>query len=359
MSEPLAQTAALRLAGLFVLGTAVSAALILLLRPLLLRYAMARPSARGLHLAPTPQGGGLAVLGACAMTSVTAAVLAGYHQESRMLATVLAAAAGLAVLGFVDDVRPLPALPRLVVQCALMAVGVWLLPDHTRVLPWLPFGLERVVLVVAGAWFINLTNFMDGMDWITVADGVPVTVALVCFWAGGTLPPVPGLIALGLLAGLLGYAPFNKPPARLFLGDVGSLPIGFLLAYGLFSLAGQSGGGMPSLAAAVLLPLYPIADSGLTLLWRLGRRERIWEPHRTHYYQVAVLRGLTVWHVLARIAVANAVLAGAAWICVVGLAPWWLLSLIGVATVAATLASLVLPSVKPKPPEAKPPLPRG
>ena len=101
--------------------------------------------------------------------------------------------------------------------------------------------------------------------------------------------------------GLLGFAPFNAPAARLFLGDVGSLPIGLVVAYALFDLASHG-----ALAAAILLPFYYIADSGLTLARRLRRGERVWEAHRTHFYQVAVARGFTTRQVLGRVALTNA-----------------------------------------------------
>ncbi|MCW6510502.1 glycosyl transferase [Lichenifustis flavocetrariae] len=295
--------------ALLIAAAAISAAAIVVLKPWLLRYALARPSARGLHSVPTPQGGGIAVQLACAVAAGCGALLLNLPQaQSNRLFAVLAAALGLGLLGFVDDIRPLPPLPRLIIQLVLMSVGVAMLPEGTRVFAWMPAELEFGLLVIAGTWFINLTNFMDGMDWITVAEAVPVTACLALFAASGFLPPAGGLLALGLLGGLLGFAPFNRPPARLFLGDVGSLPIGFLLAYALFCLAGNAAAGPGALAAAVILPLYYIADSGITLLRRLQRRERIWEPHRSHFYQVAAQR-CGPWPVLVRVLVGNAVLA--------------------------------------------------
>lgn len=317
-----------------ILGAAgLAAGLIVLTRPLLVRYALARPSARGLHTEPTPQGGGLAVLlAAAAAAGAGAALLPLDPADAGRLGGILAVTAVLAGLGFVDDVRPLPPLPRLILQLACMTAGVLLLPAGTRVFPFLPVGAERALLTVAGAWFINLTNFMDGMDWITVTELVPISGALALFWATGTLPAVPGLLALALLGGLCGYAPFNKPPARLFLGDVGSLPLGFLTAYGLFALAGSPAAGAGALAGAVILPLYYIADSGLTLVWRLGRRERVWVPHRSHFYQVAAQRD-GVPSVLIRIGVANVVLL---WLGIVAVEAG--LAMIGVAALAMAAA---------------------
>ncbi len=301
---------ALVLTGLIAGGALLSVGLIWLLRPWLLRYAMARPSARGLHTTPTPQGGGIAVIVTClAVAAVAASLIPLAPGDAARLTLVLAAAGGLGALGFVDDVRPLPAAPRLLLQLAAMTVGVLALPEGGRVLPMLPLGIERVVLVLGGTWFINLTNFMDGMDWVTVIDTVPLMAWLVLLWAIGGLSAPAGILAIGLLGGLLGYAPFNRPVARLFLGDVGSLAIGFLIAYALFSLAGTG-----HLVAALVLPLYALADTGITLARRLLRRERIWEPHRDHFYQAAIARGLSVWQVLGRIGATNAVLAVVAWV---------------------------------------------
>ncbi|MDX7951131.1 glycosyl transferase [Lichenihabitans sp. Uapishka_5] len=314
-------------------AAALTAGLIVLLRPWLARYALARPSARGLHSVPTPQGGGIAVLVATALAAgIGAQCTALLPGDATRLGAVLAAAAVLAVLGLIDDIRPLPALPRLVVQLACMAVGVWMLPEGTRLFGIMPLGLERALLVLAGAWFINLTNFMDGMDWLTVAELVPISCGLAMFWATGLLPVVPGLLALGLLGGLAGYAPFNKPPARLFLGDVGSLPLGFLTAYGLFALGGSSAAGGGALAGAIILPLYYIADSGLTLVGRLRRREAVWTPHRSHFYQVAAQRD-GVWSVLGRVGVTNAVLL---WLGIVSVVSGF--AALGVAALAMAVA---------------------
>jgi UDP-N-acetylmuramyl pentapeptide phosphotransferase/UDP-N-acetylglucosamine-1-phosphate transferase len=106
---------------------------------------------------------------------------------------------------------------------------------------------------------------------------------------------------------MIGFAPFNRPVARLFLGDVGSLPIGLMLGWILLLLAGRG-----HLVAAVLLPLYYIADASITLGRRLLRRERVWEAHRTHFYQRATERGFSVSEVVVRVFVLNLALAALA-----------------------------------------------
>src|SRR6185437_8048678 len=114
----------------------------------------------------------------------------------------------------------------------------------------LPWWLERALIVFAGIWFVNLVNFMDGVDWMTVVEVVPVTAGVALFGAMGAMPPAATALALALAGAMIGFAPFNRPVARLFLGDVGSLPIGLMLGYLLTLLAGHG-----HLAAALLLPL--------------------------------------------------------------------------------------------------------
>ena len=110
------------------------------------------------------------------------------------------------------------------------------------------------------------------------------------------------LVALALLGAMLGFAPFNRPVARLFLGDVGSLPIGLLLGWLLVLLAGDG-----HLAAALLLPLYYLADATITLGRRWPEGERVWQAHRTHFYQRATDRGFSVQQIVARVFVVNLV----------------------------------------------------
>jgi len=292
---------------LALLSALLSALLIVVLKPLLVRYALARPNARSSHRVPTPQGGGIAVVGASLLVTGLAVLLFPGLDGPAAESFLVAAAAGLvlAAVGATDDIRPLPTIPRLLLQIG--AVTAVVLTSDMRLLPGLvPLSLERALLVFGGVWFVNLVNFMDGLDWITVAEMVPVTgfVAL-CGWAG--LMPLPAAYAAALCGALIGFAPFNRPVARLFLGDVGSLPIGLLVGWLLLHLAGTG-----ALAAALLLPLYYLMDATLTLLRRLARRERVWEAHRTHFYQKATDNGFSALAVSAHVFGLNLALAGLA-----------------------------------------------
>jgi UDP-N-acetylmuramyl pentapeptide phosphotransferase/UDP-N-acetylglucosamine-1-phosphate transferase len=327
------------LAGLIVLAAAaVSAALIAILRPLLSRYALARPNARSSHRAPTPQGGGLAVV-ACSVGAALVWMLAvpQLGSDDRLqLAAVACATALLAILGAVDDLRGLGAGVKLALQAIAVAAVIAALPSDIRVLPSVPIWWERAPLVVGGVYFVNIVNFMDGIDWITVAEVVPVTLGLVLIGALGELPAYAVVVALALLGSTLGFALFNRPPARLFLGDVGSLPIGLLLGWLLLLLAAKS-----HVAAALLLPLYYLADATITLLRRLRAGQRIWAAHRTHFYQRATDRGLSVIQVDARVFAVNLALLALALTTVAAARRWVDLAalLLGGGLVAALLAN--------------------
>jgi UDP-N-acetylmuramyl pentapeptide phosphotransferase/UDP-N-acetylglucosamine-1-phosphate transferase len=325
---------------LWVLGPIVFAfflswALLRLLRPWLARYVMAQPSARSSHDHPTPQGGGISVILAVLLAAWVPLSSGLLQNESGQLLVVTAATTLLALVGAIDDIRSLPAATRLAVQCIAVGAVITALPNDVQILPQVPSWIERAGVFVAGVWFVNLVNFMDGIDWMTVAEVVPVTAAILALGLGGVIGTLPTVIAGALLGAIIGFAPFNRPVAKVFLGDVGSLPIGLLLGWILLQLAGSG-----YLAAAVILPLYYFADATITLLGRIARGEPISQAHRTHFYQRATDRGFTVREVVTHVFLLNLTLAALALIavaaqnilvsvamfCVAAGAVWWLLA---------------------------------
>jgi UDP-N-acetylmuramyl pentapeptide phosphotransferase/UDP-N-acetylglucosamine-1-phosphate transferase len=309
-------------------AAALTAGLIVVLLPALRRHALARPNVRSSHVEPTPQGGGIAVVVATAIVALAAVTLIAPPNERAQLAWVFGAAGLIAAVGAVDDVRPMPVLPRLLLQALAVSVTIAALPADLRIVPALPWAFECALLALAALWFVNAVNFMDGIDWITVAEAVPVTAGLVALGWLGALPTAAVVAALALLGAMIGFAPFNRPVARLFLGDVGSLPIGLLLAWLLIMLALDG-----YVAAALLLPLYYLADASLTLARRLIAGERVWQPHRTHFYQRATDGGFTVSEIVARVFASNVVLALLA-VVSVAVPAWW----VAVATLLAGAA---------------------
>lgn len=286
--------------GLLIAAALISAFLIVLLHPLLQRYVLARPNARSSHRTPTPQGGGIAVVTATIILAVIALADHPFTADGVVpFWPVLGAAAFLALVGAVDDIRSIPILPRLLLQALAVAAVIAALPGELRVAP-LPWWVERALLLLVGVWFVNLVNFMDGIDWMSVAEVVPVAGGLVLLGVLGALPAPGTFVALALCGAMLGFAPFNRPVARLFLGDVGSLPIGLLLLWPLVLLAGNG-----HLAAALILPLYYLADATITLGRRVLKGEPFWQAHRTHFYQRATDRGFRVIEVVARVFCVN------------------------------------------------------
>lgn len=326
--------------GCLALSAAVTFGLIVLLKPLLQRYALARPNARSSHTIPTPQGGGIAIVAATLGTAL-AAVLLLQGQVPHWIMALAAAATLLAAVGAIDDIRPLPVAPRLLLQILAIGIAIFSLPDDLRIAPFVAPAIERALLVVAVLWFVNLTNFMDGLDWLTVAEVLPVTASLAILGlAAGLLPAAAVLLAVALFGAMLGFAPFNKPIARLFLGDVGSLPLGLLLAVLLIFLAASG-----HIVAAILLPLYYLADATLTLLRRMRAGEQFWQAHRSHFYQRATANGFTVREVVARVFILNLALAGLAFVSVI-LQSWAIrlaMLAIGIALVSLLLRNFARP----------------
>jgi UDP-N-acetylmuramyl pentapeptide phosphotransferase/UDP-N-acetylglucosamine-1-phosphate transferase len=217
---------------------------------------------------------------------------------------LLAATVLIALVGVADDIRTIPIVPRLMLQALSVGAVLYAAPGDLQLFPVCPLWIERAVLFVAGLWFVNLVNFMDGLDWMTVAEVLPITAALVALGLFGALPFSATMVAAALAGAMLGFAPFNRPVAKVFLGDVGSLPIGLLLGWCLLELAFRH-----HLAAALLLPLYYLADATATLLRRIARREPFWLAHRSHFYQRATDNGFSVRGVVGRVFALNLVLA--------------------------------------------------
>jgi UDP-N-acetylmuramyl pentapeptide phosphotransferase/UDP-N-acetylglucosamine-1-phosphate transferase len=284
----------------------LSAVLTWAIRPLMMRIALAKPNARSSHRIPTPQGAGIAVVAATLIAAI-AVIAFGGATEMKIPVAVFAAALFIAAVGFVDDVRTIPVVPRLLLQGAAVAAVIVATPEGLRIVPACPFWIERGLLVLAGLWFVNLVNFMDGLDLMTAAEIVPITSALVLLGWLAELPVPATIAAAALLGAMLGFAPFNRPVAKIFLGDVGSLPIGLLAGWCLLQLAWHQ-----HVVAALLLPLYYLTDATVTLFRRMARREPFWAAHRTHFYQRATDNGFSVSRVVGEVFALNVLLAALA-----------------------------------------------
>jgi UDP-N-acetylmuramyl pentapeptide phosphotransferase/UDP-N-acetylglucosamine-1-phosphate transferase len=270
------------------------------IKPLLQRYALARPNARSSHSIPTPQGGGIAVIAATLAAAGAGAIL----MNLTVPAVLFGATLFIALVGFADDMKSIPALPRLLLQAVAVGATLYAAPADLRIAPAVPFALERAIVLLAGLWFVNLVNFMDGLDLMSVSEVVPVTTAMIVLGSLGEFPIPATIVAAALCGAMVGFAPFNRPVAKVFLGDVGSLPIGLLLGWCLLQLAWRG-----QLVSALLLPLYYLSDSTVTLFRRIANREPFWAAHRSHFYQRATDNGFTVQRVVGEVLALNSALA--------------------------------------------------
>ena len=260
---------------------------------LMRRYALARqlldiPNARSSHTVGTPRGGGLAMVVSFALVLVAQVPLGGLEQ--RLVTAVLPAALLVAAVGFLDDHADVSVRGRILVHVAAVAWAIyWLggaalvpLPQGLLALGW----PGRLVVVLALVWFLNLFNFMDGID------GIAATEAAFVAFGGAWLTVMSGLhdlaFALFVLgAAALGFLAWNWYPAKIFMGDVGS---GFLgAALGILGYAAVVADGALLWPWLILVGIF-VTDASITLVRRFLRGDRWYEAHRSHAYQWAARR---------------------------------------------------------------------
>ncbi|MFC0408364.1 glycosyltransferase family 4 protein [Roseomonas elaeocarpi] len=267
-----------------------------LVRLMIARPILDRPNARSAHSVPTPRGGGVGVVAAFILGMLVLYGSAQYARIAEMqFVGVILAAVAIAAVSLVDDVVNLRFSVKLLAQgvAALVAVASGLVVQRLA-LPWtgvVQFGLLGPVLTVF--WILactNAVNFMDGLDGL-VGGAVLVACLALCLVAALSGGWFVYAAALFLAAGLLGFLPFNVSPARIFLGDVGSQFLGFILAV----LAVASARFDSTQGSFLIVPLLLFAllfDSGFTLLRRAALREQLSKAHRTHLYQMAQRSGM-------------------------------------------------------------------
>lgn len=238
------------------------------------RLATDIPNDRSLHERPTPRVGGWGVVPA-------AVLLIGSVAPALWLPALLAAF--LAIVSQIDDRRGLPA--RLRFGCHVVAVTVLIVVYPLDTSWWI-----MVMVAFLLVWLVNLYNFMDGADGL--AGGMAVFGFggyAIAAWTSAQ-PNVPLALASGVVAGAAGgFLLFNVHPAKIFLGDAGSIPLGFLA--GALGYCGWRSGTWPFWLPAVVFSPF-IGDASVTLLRRFMRGEKFWQAHRDHYYQRMVRSGM-------------------------------------------------------------------
>lgn len=317
-----------------------------------------QPNERSMHFREVPRGGGwLIVVAICGYTLFLLAWLFALHylampfaslaQPMAFLKTLfqdglnmpaVSIAGGMlliAVISWMDDLVGLGVIYRLTVHGAAVTLGLSAMPFLPEVLPQLPAIMVYLLFGLLWLGFVNIYNFMDGIDGITAGQTISVMGGLLLvYFTMLTLAPAgyvlrlqtyPDIWLLGVVVGAcLAFLSYNWHPARIFLGDVGSVPLGYIVGYSLLSLVQQG-----YWYIALTLPLYYLADGGFTLLRRIVTGEKFWLPHRSHYYQrgalVAGRHDVVVLNILlcnlALVGIAVLALIYSPWICAAALIP--------------------------------------
>ncbi len=253
------------------------------------------PNERSLHANPTPRNGGLGVLLAIGL-GYAATIACGFFLSEYMFVGIMAL--GLAFTGYLDDRFNLKSSLRFAIHFSIAAITTFSMgPLASLTLPFIeiPMGTAAIPFTILFiVWMINLYNFMDGMDGF--AGGMTLfgfSMLAILFQLQGAgqnaiLALIPAIAAGGFLI-------FNFPPARIFLGDTGSTVLGYLAA--VFMLTGQNEGLVPLWVSVMTFSPF-ILDATATLIYRIWKKERFWEAHRSHFYQRLVLSGLSHQSVL-------------------------------------------------------------
>ncbi len=284
--------------------------------------AIADENHRTLHIGQIPKGGGLPVLASV----IVALYLTGAPFDGLVLALALA----LALVSFVNDLRSLPTLLRLAAQIAAATVVAISMPGTSQLLAGLvPLWLDRLIIILGLVWMMNLYNFMDGINGIAGAETIAICTGFLAVTAvAGVVSPMSSL-ATAILGATAGFLVWNlRSHAKVFLGDAGSVPLGFLMGVLMIEVAIAA-----SWAAALILPGIFIADATLTLVRRALAGEKFWEPHKSHVYQRATERLGAHLPVVAMISAAN--------VCLIFIALWAVSApLLAIALAVITIAAL-------------------
>lgn len=264
------------------------------------------PNERSSHARPTPKGGGLAI--AVSSLAAMGALVALGVMQGRLFLAVAPGGAAVAAVGIIDDIRPLSARIRLFVHFmaaawAVVCIGpvefFHYIAPHTPELNWLGYGLSTVAIV----WFLNMYNFMDGIDGIAASQAVFMScgVALLALFSIGIAPTAAAAIVIGLTS--CGFLLSNWPPANIFMGDVGSGYLGYTFA--VLGLASGSHSVFGPWSYIILAGVFAV-DATFTVARRFLRGEIVTEAHRTHAFQLLAQRlghrNVTLWVALVNLA---------------------------------------------------------
>ncbi len=266
-------------------------------------HIMALPSGRGCHTVPTPVGGGWTLFGWGALVWAVS-----LNSEDMTGALVLAGITILALVSWIDDRKSVSAALRFLIQAAAVMVVLLSMDEGALVFGgYLSLWPDRMVTAFLWLWFVHLYNFMDGIDGLAGMETAFIGLGIAGIGMAVALPFPVILTAAAIAGAAIGFLWWNWSPASIFMGDVGSVTMGYLLGWLLIVMATHG-----YLLAALILPLYFIVDASYTLLSRMIRGEKVSQPHRSHFYQKASIANGSHAAIVKKVAIANIYLFAAA-----------------------------------------------
>ena len=268
------------IAMIYIIFTTLS---LLILRKILIKFKFLDfPNHRSNHNNPVPLGAGIVVVPILSFTPL----LLGYEWQPEILFAIIL----FFSISLLDDFKKIPAIIRLGFHFATITFIILTYDNIGKLLNEFysdfPVVILYIFLILFLIWFVNLFNFMDGIDGITGIETIIIGlgVSIIHYNIDGTY----NMYSISLIGVAIGFLIHNLSSKRIFLGDCGSIPLGFICGIILVDLIFKG-----YWVSAIILPAYYLSDSSITLFTRLLKRKKVWQAHNEHYYQKAVRRGLS------------------------------------------------------------------
>ncbi|RZI47226.1 hypothetical protein EDM53_03220 [Rickettsiales endosymbiont of Peranema trichophorum] len=265
---------------------------------------LAFPNSRSNHKDPTPVGGGVVILTIFFMGSIP--VILRFTGDMKAPLILFMALALLCIISFKNDISPMSISSRLLTHVIAASLGACVVTSHGSIFaytvhPDIEFG--AIVFIIVG--FMNIYNFMDGIDGMTGMETIFLCTSLGILFSLLQIQTNYTYISLLLASSTIGFLWYNWHSAAIFMGDAGSITIGYILSLLLLVLAAKG-----YWLQAFMLPMYYFMDAGLVLLIRIVKLQRFWEAHSEHFFQKAVRTGISHAEVVLKVAIFNIALFG-------------------------------------------------
>jgi UDP-N-acetylmuramyl pentapeptide phosphotransferase/UDP-N-acetylglucosamine-1-phosphate transferase len=241
------------------------------------------PNQRKNHKIPTPRGGGIAIISAILLSVIIFALQ--YNMNTYLLYLIIGISI-CATISLLDDILNLSILLRIIFQGLAVYFVLKAIPNYDSqiLFHFIPLKTEKLLVALALVGFMNIYNFMDGIDGLTGSQTIHISASLLIFSIfTKQIDSFTLYLCINIIGACIGFLIYNWHPAKIFMGDVGSVTLGLICGWLLLNLAIKG-----YLIAAIIIPGYYLVDSITTIIKRLVQKKKIWQAHSEHFYQIAV-----------------------------------------------------------------------